>query len=196
MGSSGFIKATLKGGLVFLVPVAFVAINQGKAFEMILKVAKPLGDWLPVESFGGIAIANLIAIFILLAICFVAGLVANLPVVRSTVDRFESAFLSNIPGYTFAREMANSVVDAENAAEGLTPVIAHFDDNAQLAFEIERTQGGTVVLYLPGAPNPWSGSVIYMPEARVERLNMKTHEAIKMIQVLGKGSARFAESQA
>jgi uncharacterized membrane protein len=196
MGSSGFIKATLKGGLVFLVPVAFLAIILGKAFEMILKVAKPLGDWLPVEIFGGIAIANLIAIFILLAICFVAGLVANLPVVRSTVDRFESAFLSNIPGYTFAREMANSVVDAENAAEGLTPVIAHFDDNAQLAFEIERTQGGTVALYLPGAPNPWSGSVIYMPEARVERLNMKTHEAIKMIQVLGKGSARFAESQA
>jgi uncharacterized membrane protein len=196
MGSSGFIKTTLKGGLVFLVPVAFLAIILGKAFEMILKVAKPLGDWLPVESFGGIAIANLIAIFILLAICFAAGLVANLPVVRSGVDRFESAFLSNLPGYSFARGMVNSVVDAENAAEGLTSVIAHFDDNAQLAFEIERTQGGTVVLYLPGAPNPWSGSVIYMPEARVERLNMKTHEAIKMIQVLGKGSARFAESQA
>ena len=99
MGSACFSKATLKGGLVFLVPVAFLAIILGKAFEMILKVAKPLGDWLPVESFGGIAIANLIAIFILLAICFVAGLVANLSVVRSPVDRFETAFLSNIPGY-------------------------------------------------------------------------------------------------
>jgi uncharacterized membrane protein len=196
MGYSGFIKTTLKGGLLFLVPVAFLVLILGKAFGMILKVAKPLGDWLPVESLGGIAIANLIAIFVLLAICFAAGLVANLLVVRSAVDRFETAFLSDIPGYTFARGMVNSFVDAENAADDLIPVVAQFDDNAQLAFEIERTQGGNVVLYLPGAPNPWSGSVIYMPETRVERLNMKTHEAIKMIRVLGKGSARFAESRA
>ena len=89
----------------------------------------------------------------------------------------------------------SSFVDAENAAEDLIPVIARFDDNAQLAFEIERTSGGNVVLYLPGAPNPWSGSVIYMPTARVEHLNMKTHEAIKLIRVLGKGSARIAESR-
>lgn len=196
MGYSGFIKATLKGGLLFLVPVAFLVLILGKAFGMILKVAMPMAGWLPVETFGGIAIANLIAIFILLAICFVAGLIANLSLVRSAVDRFETAFLSNLPGYTIARGMVDSIVDAENAAEGLIPVIAHFDDKAQLAFEIERTQGGTVVLYLPGAPNPWSGSVIYMPESRVERLNLKAHEAINMISLLGKGSARFAESRA
>ena len=195
MGYSGFIKTTLKGGLLFLVPVAFLVLILGKAFGMILKVAKPLVDWLPVESLGEIAIANLIAIFIMLAICFAAGLVANLSVVRSAVDRFETAFLSNLPGYSFAREMVNSFVDAENAAESLIPVVAHFDDNAQLALEIERTSSGNVVLYLPGAPNPWSGSVISMPERRVERLNMKPHEAINMIRLLGKGSARFAKSR-
>ena len=111
-------------------------------------------------------------------------------VLRQFPDQHRAAITAHL------RPVVDSFVDAENTAEGLIPVVAHFDDNAQLALEIERTSSGNVVLYLPGAPNPWSGSVISMPERRVERLNMKTHEAIKMIRLLGKGSARFAESRA
>ena len=39
----------------------------------------------------------------------------------------------------------------------MTPVLITLDDYEQMAFEVERTAGGKVVVYLPGAPNSWSG---------------------------------------
>ena len=72
-------------------------------------------------------------------------------------------------------------------------MIVKFDDNAQIAFEIERSERGNVVIYLPGSPNPWSGSVVYFEEDRVERLDMTVPEAINNIRHLGRGSAKYRE---
>ena len=54
--------------------------------------------------------------------------------------------------------------------------------------------GGNVVVFLPGAPNPWSGSVVYVSEDRVEPLDMLPQDAIKNIRVLGRGSAKITSA--
>jgi len=59
------------------------------------------------------------------------------------------------------------------------------------SFEIERTAEGNVVVYLPGAPNPWSGTVVYLEPGRVEKLDMSVADAVKSIQALGRGSAKY-----
>ena len=58
-------------------------------------------------------------------------------------------------------------------------------------FEIERTPAGDVVVYLPGAPNPWSGTVVFVEQSRVEKLDMSVADAIRSIQALGRGSAGY-----
>jgi uncharacterized membrane protein len=50
-----------------------------------------------------------------------------------------------------------------------------------------------VVVYLPGAPNPWSGSVAYFNSERVKRLEMTLSQAVKNIQRIGRGSAGYGE---
>jgi uncharacterized membrane protein len=50
-----------------------------------------------------------------------------------------------------------------------------------------------VVVYLPGAPNPWSGSVAYFNSERVKRLEMSVTQAVKNIQGIGRGSADYRE---
>ena len=57
-----------------------------------------------------------------------------------------------------------------------------------------ESRGGNVVVFLPGAPNPWSGSVVYVSEDRVESLDMAPIDAVKNIRVLGRGSAKLASS--
>ncbi len=86
---------------------------------------------------------------------------------------------------------------ARNEAESKSfiPIIARFDDSAQISFEIERTPDGNVVVYLPGAPNPWSGTVVYLEQSRVEKLDMSVADAIKSIQALGRGSAEHGQSK-
>jgi uncharacterized membrane protein len=89
--------------------------------------------------------------------------------------------------------MTDSLNSSEEAAKAFVPVIVKFDDNAQIGFEIERTEKGNVVVYLPGSPNPWSGSVVYVNADRVEMLDMTVAEAINNIRHLGRGSAKYGE---
>jgi uncharacterized membrane protein len=72
------------------------------------------------------------------------------------------------------------------------PVAAKFDDYTQIGFEVERPGDGNVVVYLPGASNPWSGSVVYVKEDRIERLNITVAEEIRNIRKLRIGSGQLS----
>lgn len=188
-----FIKTTILGGLIFLVPLVVLAVVLGKAHGLMLKVAKPLSAWIPLDAIGGVALANILAVLAILLCCFFAGIIAKGDTAKRILKSIESTLLVAIPGYTFVKGMTGSLNSSEEAAKALVPVIAKFDDSAQIGFEIERTERGNVVVYLPGSPNPWSGSVVYLKEDRVERLDMSVPDVIKNIQHLGRGSAKCEE---
>jgi uncharacterized membrane protein len=165
----------------------------GKAYELMILVAKPLSAWIPLDSIGGVALANILAVLALLLCCLIAGIIAKGTTAKGILKSIESKLLFAIPGYTFVKGMTDSLNSSEEAAKAFVPVIAKFDDNAQIGFEIERTEKGNVVVYLPGSPNPWSGSVVYVNADRVEMLDMTVAEAINNIRHLGRGSAKYGE---
>jgi len=188
-----FIKTTMLGGLIFLVPLIVVMVVLGKAYGLMMKVAKPLSGWIPLDAIGGVALANILAVLAILLCCLMAGIIAKGDTAKRILKSVESKLLVAIPGYTFVKGVTDSLDSSEEAAKAFVPVIAKFDDNAQIGFEIERAERGNVVVYLPGSPNPWSGSVGYFEEDRVERLNMSVPDAINNIRHLGRGSAKYGE---
>jgi uncharacterized membrane protein len=187
------IKTTIIGGLIFLVPIIIVVAILGKAYELMILVAKPLSAWIPLDSIGGVTLANILAVLAILLCCLIAGIIAKGATAKGILKSIESKLLFAIPGYTFVKGMTDSLNSSEEAAKAFVPVIAKFDDNAQIGFEIERTEKGNVVVYLPGSPNPWSGSVVYVNADRVEMLDMTVAEAINNIRHLGRGSAKYGE---
>ena len=62
-------KTTLIGGLLFLIPLVIIVVVIGKAIGIMMVIAEPMADLLPVDSIGGIALANLLALLCLLFIC-------------------------------------------------------------------------------------------------------------------------------
>lgn len=77
-----FIITTVIGGLVFLVPVAFAGYILYRLVMAMVQIAEPLTGWIPVDTVAGVALANLVALGVVIALCFVAGLpakVANQP---------------------------------------------------------------------------------------------------------------------
>lgn len=187
------IKTTIIGGLIFLVPIIIVVAILGKAFELMILVAKPLSAWIPLDSIGGVALANILAVLAILLCCLIAGFVAKGTAAKRLLNSVESKLLVAIPGYSFVKGMTDSLKSSEEAAKSFVPVVAQFDDNAQIGFEIERTERGNVVVFLPGSPDPWSGSVVYVNADRVERLDMTVPDAINNIRHLGRGSAKYGE---
>ena len=188
----GFVKTTIVGGLMLLFPLVVVVLIIGKAFKISMLVAEPLGGLIPIERVGGVALANILAVLVILVLCYLAGLVARLSHIRRKVAGIDGLLIAVVPGYAMAKTLVSGVIKAEDEVGKMTPVLVSLDDYKQIAFEVERTPGGYVVVFLPGAPNPWSGSVIYVSEDRVESLDMAPQDAIKNIRVLGRGSAKIA----
>jgi len=185
-----FLKVTIIGGIVFLVPITVLLMIFSKIVNFLAKLATPLAAWLPVDRVGGVALADLVAIFGIIVLCFLAGLVARSRAVTRSIRSLETRFLYAIPGYSFVKSMAGSVVGAEDS-KTLTPVIASFDDASQVAFKVESLADGRVVVFIPGAPNPWDGSLFIMTADRVEPLERSLAAAVKHIRGLGAGAKDF-----
>ena len=75
----------------------------------------------------------------------------------------------------------------------MLPVVARFDDNAQMAFELERAEG-IVTVFLPGSPDPWGGTVVHMPEDRITVMDAKMQDVSKIMKSLGRGSSSILPS--
>jgi len=182
-----FLKTTMVGGILFLVPIIIFIAIIGKALELTKKLAAPLSVLIPLDSIGNIAMVNLLALGIVLLICFLAGLAAKSTLARKSIGNLESRVLSKIPVYGLLKSKIDAIVQPEKT-EGMKPVLARFDDSWQIAFEVERIQGGGVAIYLPGAPDPWSGSVCFVTEDRIQPLELTLLPVLRTLKGLGKGS--------
>jgi len=189
----GFIKATVIGGIFFLIPLAVVVVLVGKLVHIMKGVAGSLAPVLPVETPMGALVLNLLAVLLIIGFCFLAGLAAQKAHAKKIVAKLETTLLAALPGYAFVKGLGDNLRRSDEISESFVPVSVHFDDYSQLAFEIEREPNGKVALYLPSAPNPWSGTVVYVTADRVKRLPMSLNEALKNIRMLGKGSSAIIE---
>ena len=182
-----FVKTTIVGGIVFLVPIVVLVAVIGKALEVTGALAAPLAAGLPIQSVGAVAVSHLLALVILVLICFVAGLLARTAAAKLLVETLETRFLSKLPPYALLKTKTQSLLSPEDV-EGMTPVAVRFDDSWQIAFEIERVQGEKVALFLPGAPDPWAGTVCVVTADRVTPLDVSIPFVAKLAKRLGRGS--------
>ncbi|MGI9520419.1 MAG: hypothetical protein ACR2PG_02110 [Hyphomicrobiaceae bacterium] len=194
MWKTGIIKTTIVGGALFLLPIVVLIFLVRKTLDYGYKIAEPIVEILPVKSFLGIAIVDFLVIFGILIVCYIAGLAAKIELLRNRSARLEDLLVSAVPGYSLAKTFATSFASAEDALGNMKPILVRLDDMYQIAFEVEQTPMGFVVAYLPDAPNPWSGSVVYVAGERVGNLDIKPAEAIRLIRLLGRGTGKFPDA--
>jgi uncharacterized membrane protein len=185
-------KATLVGGAVFLIPGFLAAFVLAKVFGILKSLAVAIGPRLGIESLVGGVLLDVAVIIAVLLVCLAAGLFARRATAQRIRTKLDHLLLASFPGYAFVKGLAENMQQSEEIASSFVPVLVTFDDFWQVAFETDRASGGTVAVYLPGAPNPWSGSVIFVSGERVEKLPVSVTEAIKIIRTLGRGSEAIA----
>ncbi len=185
-GGIHFIKTTVIGGVVFLVPIVFLVMIFTKAAELMMMIAEPMAEWIPVDSVGGVALANVIAGAAIVVVCFVAGLLARRALVKTTVDKLETNVLTKVPGYVIVKGMLSGLHDDERYQ--LKTVMASFGSSERIGLEIERLQDGRVVVFTPGAPNPWSGIVHILAAENVQSLDLPMSEYVENVERYGQGT--------
>ncbi len=182
-----FLKTTIIGGILYLVPFIVLLAVIGKAHEISSKIVMPLAARIPFESVVGLETPKMLAIALIVIFCFLAGLFAKTSYSKKIGNWLETAILSNVPGYTFIKSMGESMVGLEKE-DGQQLVLARIEDAWQIAFLVERLEQGHVAVFVPGAPSPWSGSVYFMTEDRIKPLDASIKAAMGCVKRLGMGS--------
>jgi uncharacterized membrane protein len=190
-----FIKTTAIGGLLFLVPVVVLAVILKKAYNIMLLVAVPLDRLIPIETIGGVALSNILAVLCIFMVCFLAGLVAKSKLGKATFNLIDAKLLLFFPGYSYLKSLTSTFTDERDEGKVLKPIIARLDDQFQLAFEVEHADDGTVVVYVPGAPDSRSGNVVYLTPDRVEPLDITFGEVTKSLRQFGRGSVAWLSAR-
>lgn len=187
----GFLKTTAVGGLVFLLPLAVIGALLGYVFNTVLLIYEPLKAYLPVSSPVGLTMLFLVAVAILVVLCFACGLAAQRAIGRKFSQTIESHLITVFPKYAIYKDILAGNVGGGDLAPSLTPVTVQFDDAIRVGYEADRTAQGLVVVYLPGSPDPWIGSVALVKAEQVSRLEVDFGEASAICERLGRQSKEF-----
>jgi uncharacterized membrane protein len=182
----GFLKTTLVGGLVFLVPAIALLVVVGKALAILRKLARPLTEHLPIHTVFGVLAADVIVIALLVVLCFFGGLLARVSFARRLVGKAETGMLWRIPGYGLLKGLTDSF-DKRTGTSSMHPVLVHSGGQSQLAFEVEQLDDGRRVIYVPSSPDPRAGSVLIVDPDRIEPVPMSFVSAITSLRALGRG---------
>lgn len=182
-----FFKSRVLSGLLFLVPIVLLLVILKQGHEYIGKLVAPILAKIPIERTIGLIVVDLLALGVLLLICFLAGLAARRGIASGLINSLEINFLQKVPGYEIAKAKLTAQLSFE--AGEYTTVLVRFDDQWQIGFEMDRISGEMVVVYLPGSPDPWSGAVTIVTQDRVKRLGTDQLATLNVFKHLGRGAS-------
>jgi uncharacterized membrane protein len=128
-----------------------------KALGVAKKVVVPVNDALFQGTVHHAYMGDLLALALLLVLCFLAGLAAKTSFARKSVDALEKKLLAKVPTYDSMKSKFLATLQSQSQSpEGpaMRPVLARFEDSWQIAFEVERIPGGIITVYVPGLRTP------------------------------------------
>ncbi len=188
------IKATFFGGILFLAPLVVLLIILEKGYHIIQKVTLPLVQNLPRVHVLGIALQELIGVLIIIVICFAAGLLARTARAKKLILKLENGILSFVPGYSFMKSMNENIMGFESKQD-LKVILVPTDAGWQFAFLIEQINENNFTVFVPDAPNPWSGSVVFVEKKDIREIGITQKEALACIRKLGYGSKELLKNK-
>lgn len=189
-----FIKTMVIGGVLFLLPVIVIVLLLYHAMKAVASVIHPAAEAiLPTETVGGLAVVDVLAVLGLLAVGFVAGLIARTPGGRRVQSTLEALVLGKMPGYTLLKSVTTDKQDLGVGAD-VRVVLARLDEAWLLAFVMEQHPDGLLTVFVPSTPTPLAGSLYFLREDQVRTLDVPVATAIKCIMQLGVGAAAVLET--
>lgn len=189
-----YFKATLIGGLFFIVPIVVVLLIFGKVVEILRALVAPIVEKLPMEAIGGIPTARIVAFFVLIFICLLAGLFAKTTIAVKIKDWAEDNILVNVPGYTLLKGMSESAVGLETRYHN-DVVLVDVEEVWQIGFLMDQIDDDLSTVFLPGAPSPMSGDVVFVKKERIKKLDITAVEAVKILKKLGMDSGSVLKTK-
>ena len=173
-----FLKTTLLGGLIVVLPAWLAVLLVLKALGHLEIFVKPISKHLP----EAIAHPRVIAILVLVGLCFLVGLAIHTAIGRRIEHAAERLVLNKIPGYNTLHGFAARLTDSDEGAS-FQPALVEIEEALVPGFIVEQHSGNRCTVFIPSVPTPMAGAVYIIDNNRVHPLDLP---AISVMQCISK----------
>jgi len=178
-----FVANALIGGALVVLPLYLAVLLLLKGMQAVAGLVRPIAgllpQWMPAE--------NILALLLVLVVCFVVGLAVRTRAGRSITGRIEVAVFGKIPGYTMIRGLTQRI--AGDTSENVwKTALVEIEDALVPAFIIEEYDDGRYTVFVPSVPTPFAGAVYILNAARVHPIDVPFAQALQTISKWGSGS--------
>ncbi|MFJ4064463.1 hypothetical protein ACIPW4_04090 [Pseudomonas sp. NPDC089996] len=183
-----FIKTTIAGGVLFILPLLVVVILIEKAIHIL---TPPLQKVMPLFSgytlVGGTSL-TVLALLALAFICFLAGLLARTAIAARTLGALEDRILGNLPGYQLIKDATSRFAGLENMEGARVGMIAE-GEGFRFGLVLE-TQEQWLLIYLPdgGPAGATAGEVRAVPHDQVTLTDIPWLSVVACLRRGGRGT--------
>lgn len=186
-----FVKTTLIGGLLVILPLVLIAFLIKNGVSAIHPLLAPVISLLP----SGIPFPGLVALvlefLVLIFGCFVIGLAFRTRMGKQVTGIVESRVFNKFPGYVLLRSLTRGVLGDKETIH-FKVALTEMEDGLVPSFIIEEHPDHYTV-FVPASPSPTSGAIYIFRREMVHVVDVPISQAIGCITRLGAGSAKLLQ---
>ena len=189
-----FIKTTVLGGFLVLLPIVAVLALVGIAIATLINIVTPIVGKLPIKTIGGLALATLLAVFFLLAFCFLAGILVRMRIGRLVQKWVEGFLLQRLPGYVMVKNLTRQVA-GQGGIEFAPALVDLYGSEARVVgLIVEEHADGKFTIFVPISPTATLGQVYFLPHTNVERLQARFVDVVNSLTQWGMESKKLFQT--
>ena len=197
---SAFLKKTIFGGLLVLLPIALLAMGARWLFGLVTDMIQPLTNF-AVKFVGIEIVADLLVIVGMVAVCFAVGWVVSTAGGAWFHSHFDERLSKWAPGYRMLREIVGQFFGDDSQSpfkNGEVAFVKLFGNETEVtAIVTSRHADGRFTVFMPTGPNPTSGNIYHVPPDQVRLApDIALEDAMRTVIACGAGTGdMIARSQ-
>ncbi len=180
-----FLKTTIIGGLVVIVPVAILVYAVGEIFITLIEITTPLTAWMPFHPAVNALLASTTAIAMIIALCFFAGLIFNTLWGNAVRNWLEKKIFSRIPMYSALKGLTQRFAGIEDAGFPVVEVDLYGSQCRVLGVAVEQLPDGRNAVYIPSSPVATVGQMAIVPHDLIRVVDTSLAEMFTAVSQMG-----------
>jgi uncharacterized membrane protein len=190
-----FLKTSLLGGVVVILPVALLVFIARWLVELVAQGLQPLIRLLDPDSTLQLYAANGLAILVLVGTCFAVGVLVRTRLGGWIYSILEERLLKRAPGYSLLKDTVKQFIGNETSPFSSVALVRIFGNETRVsAFITDTHPDGSYTVFVPTGPNPTSGNIYHLKAEFVEPIDVPIEDTMRSIISCGAGSTLLIEA--
>ena len=193
-----FLKTSLLGGVVVILPVAILVSVTIWVFNLITGLISPLTHLVTKDLQANELVSETIAISLILAVCFFVGVLVRTRLGDILYRLLETRILKLAPGYSMIKETVLHLFGNHKESPFSSVALAQIFCNSTMVtcFITDKHDDGSFTVFVPTGPNPTSGLIYHLEGKYVHPVDIPVQDAMRSVISCGAGSGSLLDDYA